>query len=201
MKTLDPVVHQIKRESILQNARHLFATKGFAETSMDHIAQISHMQKASLYHYFESKQHILQEMVDMEGSRRAARIKEYDTSEDLEQTLTLIGTTFLKGFDEPAHREFFKIIHFESHKNPAILRALKLSPTHDRKGFYAIFEKHLLGKLSKPRVAIFATQFMGALVHFATLSKLRSENTCFEPCTDTDYVQQLVATFVRAVGH
>lgn len=199
VKTLDPVVHRIKKEAILQNARHLFATKGFSETSMDDIAQISHLQKGSLYHYFDSKQQILQDMVDMEGARRSARIQEFESGRDLEETLTIIGTTFLQDLDQPAHREFFKIIHFESHKNPAILKALKESPTQNRQGFYAIFEKHLQGKLPKDRVAIFATQFMGALVYFATLSKLRSENICFEPCTDADYVKQLVRTFVRGI--
>ena len=68
-KTLDPILHQIKKEAILQRARHLFATKGYAETSMDDIAQADHMQKASLYHYFASKQQILQQMIDWEVER------------------------------------------------------------------------------------------------------------------------------------
>jgi AcrR family transcriptional regulator len=66
MKVLDPAAFQIRKETILQHARHLFANKGYAETSMDGIAQACHIQKASLYHYFESKHKILQEMVDLE---------------------------------------------------------------------------------------------------------------------------------------
>src|SRR5579864_4430735 len=128
VKILDPVLHQIKKEAILQQARHLFATKGYAETSMDDIAQAGHMQKASLYHYFESKQQILQQMIDWEVERWwASRLKDYETGPDLAGTLTLIGTLFLKDLDDPARREFFKIIHFESHKNPAISKALKES--------------------------------------------------------------------------
>src|SRR5262249_46312851 len=125
MKVLDPAAFSIRRETILQHARHLFATKGYAETSVDDIAQACHMQKPSLYHYFESKQQLLQEMVDLECGRWwAVRIKDYEAGQSLRETLTLIGTFLLKDLDDTARREFFKIIHFESHKNPAILKAL-----------------------------------------------------------------------------
>src|SRR5207249_3246834 len=141
-------------ESILQHARHLFATKGFAETSVDDIAQVCHMQKASLYHYFAGKQQILQDLVDMECAKWSEKLKTYETGTHLQETLTLIGATFLQDMDQPDRREFFKIIHFESHKNSAILKAFKESPTNNRKGFYSVFAKHLEGKLAKPEIAM-----------------------------------------------
>ena len=104
MKTLDPVLHKIREEAILQRARHLFATKGFTETSMDDIAHASHMQKASLYHYFKSKQQILQQMVDMEGEHWTERLKDYDAGTNLRDTLARIGHTFLKDMDDPRRR-------------------------------------------------------------------------------------------------
>jgi AcrR family transcriptional regulator len=201
MKVQNPVTYRIRRETLLQLARHLFATKGYAETSMDDIAHACSMQKASLYHYFTSKQQILQEMVNWEVSRWwAVRLKDYETGADLRQTLELIGTNFLKDLEDPSRREFFKIIHFESHKNPAILKALKESPTHNREGFYSVFAKHLQGRLPKKQIAMFMTQFMGGLIHFATLSRLRAENLCYEPMDDTAYVQQLVDIFVQGIG-
>src|ERR1051326_5352524 len=96
MKVLDPAAFSIRKETILQFARHLFATKGYAESTMDDIAQASKMQKASLYHYFESKQQILQEMMDLELSRWSARLAEYEKGKDLEETLRVIAATFLK---------------------------------------------------------------------------------------------------------
>src|SRR5882762_9672854 len=111
MKTLDPVLHQIREEAILQRARHMFATKGFAETSMDDIAQAGHMQKASLYHYFNSKQQILQEMIDLEGERWSSQLESYATGHTLGEDLLQIALVFLKNFDDPARREFFQIIH------------------------------------------------------------------------------------------
>jgi AcrR family transcriptional regulator len=200
MKVLDPAVFKIRKETILQHARHLFANKGYAETSMDDIAQACHVQKASLYHYFASKQEILQQMVDLEVEHWwSARLKDYESSPNLRETLTLIGTTFLKDMDDLRRQEFFKIIHFESHKNLVISKALQESPTHNRKGFYAVFARHLEGKLPQTKIAMFMTQFMGGLIHYAVLARLRGENMCYETFKDEAYVEQLVDIFVKGI--
>jgi len=199
MKVLDPAVFSIRKETILQFARHLFATKGYSESTMDDIAHAAKMQKASLYHYFESKQRILQEMMDLEVGRWTARLPEYEKGKDLEETLRIIATTFLQDMEDPARREFFKILHFESHKNPAIFKAWRESPTQNRQGFYAVFAKHLGGRLSKPKIAMFITQFMGSLIHYVRMAKLHDENFCMEPFDDSSYIQQLVEMFTRGV--
>ena len=200
MKVIDPAAFKIRKETILQHARHIFAHKGYAETSMDDIAHACHIQKASLYHYFTSKQEILQQMVDWEVSDWwTARLKDYEAGHDLRETLTLIGTLLLKDMNDTRRQEFFKIIHFESHKNPAILKALKESPTHNRKGLYAAFAKHLQGKLPETQIAMFMTQFMGGLIHYAVLSRLRGEYMCYEKFEDAAYVNQLVDIFVKGI--
>ena len=95
MKVLDPAAFQIRKETILQHARHLFANKGYAETSMDDMAHACNVQKASLYHYFESKQQILQKMVDLEVEQWwGSRLKDYESSpHPAQETLMRIGTT------------------------------------------------------------------------------------------------------------
>ena len=200
MKVLDPAAFQIRKEAILQHARHLFAGKGYAETSMDDIAQACHVQKASLYHYFDSKRKILQEMVDLELAQWwAGRLQEYASSPNFQETLARIGTTFLKDMDDIRRQEFFKIIYFESHKHPEIRTALQESPMHNRKGLYAIFEGHLAGRLPQTRIAMLITQFMGGLIHYASLSKLRGENMCYEAFDDATYIGQLVDIFVKGI--
>src|SRR5438046_7063695 len=108
MKTLDPVLYRIRKEAILQQARHMFATRGFVESSMDDIARANHMQKASLYHYFKSKHHILHEMIDLEGERWTAQLEASVAGADFREGLEHIGTSFLQSFDDPARREFFQ---------------------------------------------------------------------------------------------
>ena len=200
VKILDPAVFSLRKENILQYARHLFATKGYEESTMDDIAQGCRMQKASLYHYFTSKQQILQEMVDLHVGRWSAQLPEYKKGSDLKETLALIATTLLKDMEDPARREFFKLLHFESHKNPAIFKAWKESPMLNREGFYEVFAKHLEGRLSRTQIAIFITQFMGAIIHYVNMAKLRGENFCLETFDDASYVKQLVETFSRGAA-
>jgi AcrR family transcriptional regulator len=201
VKISDPVVFAGRRRSILEYARHLFATKGFAETTVDDIAHACQMQKASLYHYFEGKQQILQEMVNLECGRWLSHLKDYEKGESLRETLELIAQSFLRDMEEPGCREFFKIIHFESHKNPAILQAMKATPAYNREGFYAVFARHLENRLPKIKIGMFMTQFMGSLIHYVTSAKLRGENCCFESYEDKAYVEQLVNTFARGIEH
>jgi len=199
VKTLDPVLYQIRKEAILQQARHMFATKGFAETSMDDIARANHLQKASLYHYFKSKQHILQEMINLEGERWAAQLQDTIEGKDFKEALLQFATTFLKNLDDPARREFFQIIHFESHKNPEIFKAFKESPIYRRGLIFEVFTRFLEQRLSRQQIGMLTTQLMGGLIHFATLSRLRGENMCLERFEDSDYVRQLVDVIVKGV--
>jgi AcrR family transcriptional regulator len=201
VKLLDPVIFKVRKESILSKARHLFATKGYAETTVDDVARDCGMQKASLYHYFSSKQELLQELVDLGCSRWSARNEHYAAGKDLRETLILIAKSFLQDMGEPAHQEFFKLIYFESHKNPSILKAFKESPANHREGLFAVFEKHLKDVLPRQSIAMYMMQFMGALIHYATISRLRGENLCPERFDDDLYIEQLVQRFASVPGN
>ena len=197
MKTVDPVSHQIRREGIVQHALHLFATAGFAETSMDDIAHACKLQKASLYHYFPSKQQLLQELVDWGCARWAERAKDFAAEPTLQEALTKIAFTILADMDDPSRREFFKLINYESHKNPCIFKALKESQVRNPRVVYDIFAKFLEGRFTRIEIAMLVTQFMGGIVHYASMAKLRGENMCLESFDEASYVKHLVHLFVK----
>ncbi len=199
MKVADPAVFKIKKDTILQYARHLFASRGYTETSMDDIARACDMQKASLYHYFLSKHQILEEMIQLEGERWNSQLETSLDDIDFAQSLTTIGSTFLKNFDDPARREFFQIIHFESHKNPEILKAFKNGPVCKRGVIHQVFTKFLKERSSPVQIAMAITQFMGGLIHYATMAKLRGENMCLESFSDAQYLENTVAIFLRGI--
>jgi AcrR family transcriptional regulator len=52
------------REDILEAAAQVFRIKGFHGASMNDIAEVVNLQKASLYHHVTSKQEILFELLD-----------------------------------------------------------------------------------------------------------------------------------------
>jgi AcrR family transcriptional regulator len=55
---------RMTRDDILISAAQIFGQKGFHATSMQDIADSVNLQKASLYHHFESKQEILLNLLD-----------------------------------------------------------------------------------------------------------------------------------------
>jgi AcrR family transcriptional regulator len=54
----------MSRDFILESAAQVFRQKGFHGASMADIAEAVNLQKASLYHHFESKQEILLQLLD-----------------------------------------------------------------------------------------------------------------------------------------
>lgn len=53
-----------KRAAILEQAASLFATEGFAAASLSRLAAACETSKASLYHYYQSKEAILFDILD-----------------------------------------------------------------------------------------------------------------------------------------
>lgn len=55
--------HDLVKQTILDSAARLFATRGFASASMNEIAAGAGISKAGIYHYFDSKSEILRVML------------------------------------------------------------------------------------------------------------------------------------------
>lgn len=56
--------HDQKREQILQSAAKIFATEGFDRASMAKLAKECGISKANIYHYYDSKDAILFDILD-----------------------------------------------------------------------------------------------------------------------------------------
>ncbi len=60
----NPADAESGRERILHRAAELFLARGYAETSLRTIADAAEMRPASIYYHFESKDHLLTEILD-----------------------------------------------------------------------------------------------------------------------------------------
>lgn len=60
--------HDEKREQILMGAEKLFTRYGYLKTTMDDIAEIAGLKKASLYYYYNSKDAIFRDVIMKEIS-------------------------------------------------------------------------------------------------------------------------------------
>lgn len=65
-----------KKGIITTVAQKLFSRYGLIKTTVDEIAKAARMGKASLYHYFRSKEDIFREVIEKEGRILNEKIKE-----------------------------------------------------------------------------------------------------------------------------
>src|SRR5215470_14201288 len=97
------------RERLFRSALALFATKGYAETTVEDITEAADVGKGTFFNYFPSKEHILMAFGEMQLSRLESVIREAEQSDlpmrDVMRTLVMRMT------EEPV-------------RHPAIVRAL-----------------------------------------------------------------------------
>jgi len=74
-----------KKKIITQVAQNIFSKYGLIKTTVDEIAKAARMGKASLYHYFQSKEDIFKKVVEKENKYLKEKIREAIINEDTPQ--------------------------------------------------------------------------------------------------------------------
>ncbi len=99
----------LKRRQILDGAGRVFSTLGFDAASMSDVAREAQVSKATLYVYFQDKEHLFTAICAERRDRNIADLIEIlDTARPLEETLVAFGTEMLQRISQPyvlaAHR-------------------------------------------------------------------------------------------------
>src|SRR5262245_37819347 len=97
------------RERLFRSALELFASKGYAETTVEDITEAADVGKGTFFNYFPSKEHILMAFGEMQLSRLESVIQD---TEQLELPM------------REAMRRLVMRMTEEPVRNPAIVRAL-----------------------------------------------------------------------------
>ena len=63
-RTLDPTAYAVRRDAFLDAAEHLIRTKGYEQTSVQDILDAAGASRGAFYHYFDSKEELLQAVVE-----------------------------------------------------------------------------------------------------------------------------------------
>jgi len=74
-----------KKIVIIKAAQELFARFGFIKTTVDEIARAARMGKATLYHYFRSKEDVFKEVIEKESRILNEKVKEAIDKEETSQ--------------------------------------------------------------------------------------------------------------------
>jgi AcrR family transcriptional regulator len=101
--------HELKRDEILDIAAQCFADKSYPAASMNDIAAASGTSKARLYHYYESKEAILFDLLDRYTQRLLAVIGQAEATAqrrnlDERSALHELVRVFLQEYESSATR-------------------------------------------------------------------------------------------------
>jgi AcrR family transcriptional regulator len=108
------------RERVLREAHALFLERGFAEVSMQQIADAAGMTKASLYYHFRDKEDLFAHVVQHEGKRLLSGITaELDGVESFREQLKRVALFFFKAIRSDIGRlmtDFHRHVSEDSHQ-------------------------------------------------------------------------------------
>src|SRR5579872_4502839 len=88
------------RESVLNAADHLFYVKGFAETSFADIAIKAGVPKGNFYYYFQSKDALLEAVVDRRIEVLSDRLKLWDRNSDPRRRIEMFLSSLIEDESE-----------------------------------------------------------------------------------------------------
>ena len=125
------------RERLFRSALALFASKGYAETTVEDITEAADVGKGTFFNYFPSKEHILMAFGEMQLARLESVIREAEQSD--QPMREVMRALVMRMTEEPV-------------RNPAIVRALlqaNLSSVPVRGEMVRIHDRNreLLGRL------------------------------------------------------
>lgn len=131
-----------RREDILQAARELFLTKEYDKTTMQDIMHKLNIAKGTIYHYFASKEAILEAVVEMivgEELQRKKRLMESDRCRDLD---ALAKLRLLTASDHLAE-DNDKILDHLHHPSNSVMHTRQLGRYLDQLApiYAAVFEE------------------------------------------------------------
>ncbi|MDW3180658.1 MULTISPECIES: TetR/AcrR family transcriptional regulator [unclassified Roseobacter] len=110
-----------KFDQVLEGARQVFMADGFEGASVDEIARVANVSKATLYSYFPDKRLLFMEVATTECQRQASdALNRIDMSAAPEEVLTQTGQHFLGFITSKFGQQIFRICVAESDRFPEL---------------------------------------------------------------------------------
>lgn len=166
----------LRRQQVLDAAAECFRQQGFHGTSIARISMTAGMSAGHIYHYFDSKDAIVEAIAKREEhdiSELAWRIEGDTAGGSVAERLMRLVDDSIDRFLDPQYVQLHLELAAEGSRNPAIHRILKQSDGIVIKQFLAAAERVGLPRginrdEMKRRMMMISTVFNGIMVRVAT---------------------------------
>ena len=193
-----------KRRQILDGAGRIFSTLGFDAASMNDVAREAQVSKATLYVYFQDKEHLFTAIC---AERRDRNISELiallDVEKPIEEVLIHFGTDMMTLLSQPFVVAAHRIVIGVAERMPEVGNEFfGAGPRRTIDAVAAYIDKHVAaGRLAVPDSELAAAQFL-ELVQ-TTIMRQRLYAVVNRPATAEEIdkvVRSAVAMFMAAYG-
>lgn len=116
---------QARRQQILDGAASCFADRGFHQTTMNDICQATDLSPGAIYRYFNSKEEIIEAMVDERTRQAVEHMKQAEERSDTIQALEETARVYFAKLEDPQGCALDIAIWSEAQSNPAVRARLR----------------------------------------------------------------------------
>ena len=112
-----------KYDDVLSGAREVFLAQGFEGASVDDIARVAGVSKATLYSYFPDKRLMFLEVARAECRRQVLGAEDkIGPNVNLKEALTIAAVTLVEFFTSGFYQRMFRVIVAETERFPELGR-------------------------------------------------------------------------------
>jgi AcrR family transcriptional regulator len=111
---------------VLREALKLFAERGYGGASLRELARRLGVQQPSLYHYFETKEQLLEQVIVHVGSDLLTGFPEVIPPEDLEDVPAFAVAGVMVVWENPLYAAFVKLLFTVSGEQPRARKAMEI---------------------------------------------------------------------------
>jgi TetR/AcrR family transcriptional repressor of mexJK operon len=156
-----------KRDAILRAGAQVFMEQGFGSASMDEVARLAGVSKATIYSHFDGKQDLFGAIITgrcqaMIPVIEAAALGDQPPAE----ALSIIGRQFLDLLMSKGPLSLYRVVLSEAGRFPALGRTFYKSGPDKVAGALAdyLVRQHQAGELDVPEPRVSAEQFFGMVL-------------------------------------
>ena len=111
---------------VLREALKLFAERGYGGASLRELARRLGVQQPSLYHYFETKEQLVEQVIVHVGSELLTAFPEITAPENLEDVPAFAVAGVMLVWENPLYAGFVKFLFAVSGEQPRFRKAMEL---------------------------------------------------------------------------
>lgn len=105
------IQYNVARQALISASLNLFVHKGYAGTKIHDITDAAHVSPGLLFHYFSSKEEILQELMNKVKDEFDGIATLLQSNDDPQEILTTIASTILGSFSDDESKYMFLLVN------------------------------------------------------------------------------------------